>query len=113
MAVLHKFSVKEALNVDVGGLWTVNGAGTAESNADVTDTVHLDVSGTSQIGIYAGVEIYFSFAASGTDITTANDLILPKDTLTFIIIPRGLGTTVYFNYLSTTTTTGAVRVVEV
>ena len=113
MAVLHKFSVKEALNVDVGGLWTVNSAGTAASNADVTGTVHLDVSGNSQIGIYAGVEIYFNFSASETDITTANDLILPKETLTFIIIPRGLGNTVYFNYLSTSTTTGAVRVVEV
>ena len=113
MAVLHKFSVKEALNVDVGGLWTVNPAGTAASSADVTGTVHLDVSSNSQIGIYAGVEIYFNFSASETDITTANDLILPKETLTFIIIPRGLGNTVYFNYLSTSTTTGAVRVVEV
>ena len=110
MAVLHKFSVKEALNVDVGGLWTVNSAATHGGTA-TTDTIHLDVSGTSQIGVYSAVELYFNFAASATDCNTSNDLVLPKETLTFIIIPRGLGTTVYFNHLGSTA--GAVRVVEV
>ena len=113
MAVLHKFSVKEALNVDVGGLWTVNTPQDAGSNADTANTIHIDITGASQIGIYSAVEIYFNFSAGRTDVTTANDLILPKENTTFIIVPRGLGKEIYFNYLSTTTTTGAVRVVEV
>ena len=32
-----------------------------------------------------------------------------KNTLTFLTIPRGLGSTIYFNYNSTSTTTGSVK----
>ena len=86
MANLHKRSVQEALNATVGGNWTVNSPGTAGSSADVTNSIHL---------------------------TAANDLVIPKNTLTFVTVPRGLGNTVYFNYNSTSTTTGAVKTVEI
>jgi len=114
MANLHKRSVQEALNATVGGNWTVNSPGTAGSSADVANSIHLALATmTSTIGVYSAVEIYFNFAASATDVTAANDLPIPKNTLTFLTVPRGLGNTVYFNYNSTSTTTGAVKVVEI
>jgi len=118
MANLHKLTVQEALNsTGPGGVWTVNGVSTTGSNADTTNTVHVDVSGASQLGLYASGEVYFSFSSSteGTngDITTANDLKLPASTLLFITVPRGLGNTISFNHLSTTTTAHTIRIVEV
>ena len=40
-------------------------------------------------------------------------MIIPGNTLTFLTVPSGLGTTIYFNHLSTSTTTHAIRTVEV
>ena len=105
MADIHAYTVQEALNTTVGGEWTVASAGTAGSSASTGNT-------TGTIGVYSAVEIYFNFASSGTDVNASNDLLLPKNTLTFITVPRGLGSTIYFNYNSTSTTTGAVRIVE-
>ena len=119
MANLHKLTVQEALNAQgTGGVWTVNDVGTSASNADTTNTVHLNVSGASQLGVYAlGADIHFNFSASvsGTDgdVNDSNDLRLGARALTFFTVPRGLGNTIYFNYLSTSTTTGTVRTVEV
>ena len=115
MADLRKLTVQEAMNASgPGGQWTVNAVSTTGSNADVTNTVHIDVSGAGQLGLYSSGDIYFSFSAdSGTDITIANDLQLPGGSLTFITIPRGLGNTIYFNHLSTSTTAHTVKIVEV
>ena len=114
MAKLHKRSVQESLNATVGGEWTVNSAGTAGSSADVTNTTHLALATmSSTLGVYSAVEIYFNFTITTTDVTAANDLVIPKNTLTFLTVPRGLGNTVYFNYNSTSTTTGAVKTVEI
>ena len=114
MANLHKLTVQEAMNASgPGGVWTVNGVSTTGSNADVTNTVHVDVSGAGQLGLYSSGEVYFNFSATTTDVTTANDLLLPATTLTFITVPRGLGSTIYFNHLSTSTTAHTVRIVEV
>ena len=114
MANLHKRSVQEALNATVGGNWTVNSAGTAGSSASTGNTTHLALATmTSTIGIHSAVEIYFNFTTTATDVNASNDMIIPKNTLTFLTVPRGLGTTVYLNYNSTSTTTGAVRVVEI
>ena len=114
MADLHKLSVQEALNASgSGGAWTVNGVSTTGSSADVTNTVHIDVTGAGQLGLYSSGEIYFNFSSTTTDVTTANDLKLPANTLTFITVPMGLGNTVYFNHLSTSTTAHTVRIVEV
>ena len=114
MSKLHKRSVQEALNVTVGGEWSVNAAGTAGSSASTGNTIHLALATmTSTLGVYSAVEIYFNFATSGTDVNADNDMVLPKNTMVFLTVPRGLGNTVYFNYNSTSTTTGAVRTVEI
>ena len=111
MADLHKFSAGEALNATgVGGVWTVNAVAT-HGGTSATDTIHLDASGASQLGIYAAGDIYFNFSTTTTDVTIANDLKLPGETLTFITVPRGLGDTIYFNHLGVAAV--AVRVVEV
>jgi hypothetical protein len=114
MSKLHKRSVQEALNVTVGGEWTVNSAGTAGSSASTGNTTHLALATmTSTLGVYSAVEIYFNFATSATDVNASNDMIIPKNTMIYLTVPRGLGNTVYFNYNSTSTTTGAVRTVEI
>ena len=110
MANLHKLSVQEALNASgPGGVWTVNSAathgGTAEAN-----TIHVDVSGAGQIGVLAAGQIYFNFSSSQTDVETDDDLKLPANTLTFITVPRGLGSTIYFNHLGVAAC--EVRIVE-
>ena len=121
MADLHKLTVQEAMNASgAGGVWTVNTAAVIASNADTTNTIHTDVSGAGQLGLYASTDMYFSFSntnsgtTDGVDITTVgNHLILAANTLTFITVPRGLGDTIYFNILSTTTATGTCRLIEV
>ncbi len=113
MADLHTYSVQEALNTTTGGGWTVASVGTAGSSADVANTIHKSLlSNTGTLGIYSAVEIYFNFTTSETNVNASNDMIIPKNTMTFITVPRGLGLTIYFNYNSTSTTTGAVRLVE-
>ena len=112
MAKKQHLSVQESLNsAGFGGTWTVNSAethaGTAEAN-----TVHVDVSGAGQIGVYAAGAIYFNFSSTTTDVTIANDLVLPAETLVFITVPQGIGSTVYFNHLGKGAAC-AVRVVEV
>ena len=114
MSKLHKRSVQEALNATVGGEWTVNTAGTAAAVSGPTNTIHLGLATmTSTLGVYSAVEIYFNFSASETDCDAAKDLVIPKNTLMFLTVPRGLGNTVYFSYLSTSSTTGAVKTVEI
>lgn len=114
MADTHTYSVQEALNTTVGGEWSVASAGTAGSSADVANTTHkLIKASTGVFGIYSAVEIYFNFTTSETNVNASNDMIIPKNTLMFLTVPRGLGNTIYFNYNSTSTTTGAVRMVEV
>ena len=114
MADLHKRSVQEALNVTVGGNWTVNSPGTAGSSASTGNSIHLALATmTSTLGVYSAVEIYFNFSTTTTDVTAANDMVIPKNTMIYLTVPRGLGNTVYFNYNSTSSTTGAVKTVEI
>ena len=114
MADLHSHSVQEALNATVGGAWTVSTAVTTGSSADVANTKHkLLHSSTATIGVYSAVEIYYNFTTSESNVNASNDLLIPANTQFFITVPRGLGNTVYFNHNSTSTTTGAVRMVEI
>ena len=87
MADLHKRSVQEAVNLSVGGA-------------------------TSQIAVYSSGELYFNFTITTTDVTIANDLILPAGTIIFITVPRGLGATIYFNHLGKGSAS-TVRIVEI
>ena len=112
MAKKQHLSVQESLNsAGFGGEWTVNSAATHNGTA-TTDTIHLDISKSGQIGVYAAGSIYFNFSASTTDCNTSDDLVLPAETLVFITVPQGLGSTIYFNHLGKGAAC-AVRVVEV
>jgi len=112
MANLHKRSVQEAVNLSVGGGWTVATPATHGGTSN-TDTIHYSVSGaTSQIAVYSSEELYFNFTITTTDVTIANDLILPAGTIIFITVPRGLGTTIYFNHLGKGSAS-TVRIVEI
>ena len=113
MAKLHSLTVQEGVNASgPGGQWTVNTVSTVHAGTGVTNTVHLDVSGAAQLGIYAAGNIYFRFSAdAGEDCVIANDLVIPGSTLVFITVPRGLGNTIYFNHLGVAVTT--VKVVEI
>ena len=119
MAVIHKHSVQESLNISggTGGQWTVSTSGTAGSVASDANTTHFTVDDkTAQLGIYSDVAIRFKFSTGSTediDVSEDDDLILPANTLLFIVVPRGLPTTVYFHYISNSTTTGSVRIVQV
>tara|TARA_Y100000593_G_scaffold89981_1_gene175336 strand:- start:127 stop:462 length:336 start_codon:yes stop_codon:yes gene_type:complete len=111
MAKKQHLSVQESLNsAGFGGEWTVNTAATHSGTA-TTDTIHLDVSNAGQIGVYAAGAIYFNFSSTTTDCNTSNDLKIPAETLVFLTVPQGLGSTVYFNHLGVAAV--AVRVVEV
>jgi hypothetical protein len=112
MADLHRRSVQEAVNLSVGGVWSVATVATHGGTAN-TNTIHYAVAATtSQLAVYSAVELYFNFSASSTDITLANDMIIPGTTLVFITVPRGLGGTVLFNHLGKGSA-GAVRIVEI
>ena len=115
MANLQKYRAHEALNTTVGGEWSVATAATTGSSADVTNSIHFSLKpGTNTIGVYSAVAVYLNFSAdSGSDVSASNDMVIPKDTLTFLTVPRGLGSTIYFNHNSTSTTTGAMRIVEI
>jgi len=112
MADLHKRSVQEAVNLSVGGVWSVATVAT-HGGTSTGSTIHYSVDEvSSQIGVYSAVELYFNFSATTTDVTTANDMIIPSSTLVFLTVPRGLGGTVYFNHLGKGSA-GAVRIVEI
>ena len=118
MADLHKNSVQEAVNAaGSGGQWTATTSGTAGSVGADANTIHTTIlSSTAQLGIYADVDIRFKFTTGATDdidVSEDDELILPAQSLTFITVPRGLGAAVYFHYISNSTTTGSVRIVEV
>ena len=111
MAKKQHISVQESLNsAGFGAEWTVNSAAT-HSGTSTTATIHLDVSKAGQIGVYAAGAIYFNFSSTTTDCNTSNDLKIPAETLVFLTVPQGLGSTVYFNHLGVAA--AAVRVVEV
>ena len=112
MADLHKRSVQEAVNLSVGGAWTVATPATHGGTSN-TNTIHYSVNGaTSQVAVYSSEELYFNFSATTTDVTLANDLILPAGTIVFITVPRGLGATIYFNHLGKGSAS-TVRIVEI
>ena len=104
MADLHKLTVQEAMNASgAGGQWSVQAVAT-HGGTGTTDTIHVDVSTAGQVGIYSAGEIYFRFGTAGStgttdDCNTSNDLKIPANTLTFITVPRALGSTIYFNHL--------------
>ena len=127
MADLHKFTVQEALNTTAapgftiadassGGIGGSSGAAIAAA-ASGGSTKNFDIANnTNMLLLYVAEDIYFSFTTSDTNIDEDIDPILPAGALTSIAVPRGIGArtdTIRFNFLSTSTATPTVRIVEV
>ena len=112
MANLQTHRAHESLNVDTAAGWDIQVALTAAVSSG--DTVQLSVGSFNQIGVYSVTkDVYFSFTSTtGTAIVTAKDLVLPAQTLTFLKIPKALGSTVYFTVLSTSASaTSSVKII--
>jgi len=92
MADLHKFTVQESLNTDTAAAWDVQTAITVDNSNDSTD-----VSSYTTLGIHTNAEIYFNFSSTEDSMTEANALILSAG-LTFLKVPKGVGSTIYFVY---------------
>ena len=112
--------------------WNVLAVANTGQAGTPSNTIHKQLSGpeVNMIGVYPACEIVFNFSASsGVNCHETNDMVLPANTLTFITVPKAIrGIThpagrlnastppklgaVYFNHLSTTSTQGAVRIVE-
>ena len=121
MADLHKFTVQEALNASTGnsGGWTVRtetgGSSTIRGTDDSLNEKELNAATTIVI-MQGSVEFNFAFSITSNadgDLSTTFDLAVPADTIFSINVPRGLGSTIYLQYQSTTTTEGVLKVIEV
>ena len=104
MANIGKFRAHESLNVDTAAKWDVNARLDISSQAEVT----VDVSNYHQIGLYSELAFFIRFDGdSGTSsivVLNPTDLVVPKETLTFIKIPKGVGNTVYLHVKATSST---------
>jgi hypothetical protein len=99
MANLQKHRAHESLNVDTAAGWDVQTRLTISSAAHV----YSDVSSVSQIGVHSDSIVYFRFDALTSDTISANnDLRIPADTLTFIKVPQGVGSTINVHFKQVT-----------
>ena len=111
MADLHKLSVQEAVNTDTSSVWDV--ITDVTDAAAVTGTVNnIDVSGYHTLGLTPAAEIYFHFHNSSTATLDEDDALKLASGLSFIKIPKGLGDTIYFNYVATGASSCEVRIVK-
>jgi len=111
MADLHKFSVQEAVNTDTSSTWDVI-AGVTDANASGGTVLNIDVSGYHTLGIQPADEIFFHFHNTSTVTLTEADALKLAAGLSFIKVPKGVGDTIYFNYVATGDSTCEVRVVK-
>ena len=111
MANLQKHRSHESLNTDTAAVWDVI--------TDVTDAAassgtvnNIDVSGYHTLGLTPAAEIYIHFHDTSTATLDEDDALKLASGLSFIKIPRGLGDTIYFNYVATGASSCEVRVVK-
>ena len=111
MANLQKHRSHESLNTVTAAVWDVI--------TDVTDAAassgtvnNIDVSGYHTLGLTPAAEIYIHFHNTSTATLVEADALKLAGGLSFIKIPKGLGDTIYFNYISTSASTVEVRVVK-
>ena len=98
MANLQQHRAHESLNVDTAAGWDVQTRLTISSAAHVTS----DVSSAYQICIKSESEVYFRFDSSSSDtISATNDPTIPANTLTFLKVPKGVGSTIYLHVKAT------------
>ena len=99
MANLNKHRAHESLNVDTAAEWDVVNRKDISSQAHV----YVKVSGTSQLGIHSDSDVKFRFDAVTSDTISANnDLVIPADTLTFIKVPKGVGSEIIVHFKQVT-----------
>ena len=103
MAHLHKFSVQEAVNTDTSSVWDLVSDVTDANDTTDGTVLNIDVSGYHTLGLTPAAEIYFHFHNTSTATLDEDDALKLAAGLSFIKIPRGLGDTIYFNYVSTGT----------
>tara|TARA_R100000655_G_scaffold21086_2_gene43283 strand:- start:1394 stop:1738 length:345 start_codon:yes stop_codon:yes gene_type:complete len=114
MADLHKFTVQESLNASQGhaGGWSVKDKQTINTAASATTKHHPLDSATTIILLQPTVDMQFSFTVAETDVNANNDLHLPGDVLTSLVVPRNLGSTINLNYIGKSNS-GILKIVEV
>ena len=111
MAHIQKFRAHESLNTDTAAVWDVI---TNVTDAPVSGGTpeNIDVSGYHTLGLTPSSEIFIHFHNSSTVTLVENDALKLASGLSFIKIPKGLGKTIYFNYIATGASTVEVRVVK-
>jgi|TARA_Y100000034_G_scaffold135465_1_gene207495 hypothetical protein len=112
MADLHHLSVQEAVNTDTSSVWDLI---TNVTDAEVSGGTiqNIDISGYHTLGLDPDGEIYFHFHNTSTATLVQADALKLAAGLSFIKIPRGMGSTIYFNYISTSASDAReVRIVK-
>ena len=116
MANLHKFTVQEALNASQGnaGGWTVNTAQTVEGSDDTLNELQLNDATTITV-LQASVDTQIRFTTTSNDSgdLTTGDITLPASAIVSMNVPRNLGSGIYLQFQSSSTTHGTLKVIEV
>ena len=111
MADLQKHRAHESLNTDTAATWELI-TNVTDANATGGTVLNIDVSGYHTLGLTPAAEIYIHFHNTSTATLVLADALKLASGLSFIKIPRGLGDTIYFNYLSVAASTTEVRIVK-
>ena len=111
MANLQKHRAHESLNTDTAATWELITASTDAPASSGTAT-NIDVSGYHTLGLTPAAEIYIHFHNTSTVTLDEDDALKLASGLSFLKIPKGLGKTIYFNYVATGASTVEVRVVK-
>ena len=111
MANIGKFRAHESLNTDTAATWELI-TNVTDANATGGLVLNIDVSGYHTLGLTPAAEIYIHFHNTSTATLVLADALKLASGLSFIKIPRGLGDTIYFNYLSVAASTTEVRIVR-
>ena len=111
MAQLQKHRAHESLNTDTAAVWDVI-TDVTDANATGGTVLNIDVSGYHTLGLTPAAEIYFHFHNTSAVTLDEDDALKLASGLSFIKIPKGLGDTIYFNYLSVAASTTEVRIVK-
>ncbi len=111
MANIGKFRAHESLNTDTAAVWDVI-TGVTDAPVSGGTPENIDVSGYHTLGLTPAAEIFIHFHNSSTVTLVEADALKLASGLSFIKIPKGLGKTIYFNYIATGASTVEVRVLK-
>ena len=103
MANLQKHRSHESLNTDTAATWDLITDVVDAPVSSAANPENIDVSGYHTLGLTPAAEIYIHFHNTSTATLDEDDALKLASGLSFIKIPRGLGETIYFNYVSVAT----------